>query len=121
MLNKSHRLKKNKEIEKVLRLGKRFIEEPLVMRVLSNDTAETRFAFVVSQKFSKKAVARHSARRRISRVVEEDWEAIKKGVDVIIVLGFNKDEQIMEKLGLLTKRLLQKADLMSDSFKQKDT
>ena len=120
MLNKSQRLKKNKEIEKVLRLGKRFTEEPLVMRVLSNKAKETRFAFVVSQKFSKKAVVRNWARRRMSKVVEENWSIIKKGVDVIILLGFNRDESITEKLESLTKKLLQKAGLLPDSFKPKN-
>jgi len=119
VLNRSHRLKKNKEIERVLRMGKRFSEEPLVMRVLPNKTEESRFTFVVSQKFSKKAVDRNSARRRIGRVVEENWEAVKKGVDVIILLGFNKDKQIMDKLGLLTEKLLQKTGLISD-LKQTD-
>ena len=120
MLNRSHRLKKNKEIERVLRMGKRFTEESLVMKVLHNETAESRFTFVVSQKFSKKAVARNSARRRISKVVEENWKTIKKGVDVIILLGFNKDKQIMDKIELLTKRLLQKAGLIPNSLKQED-
>ena len=67
-LPKKNRLKKKKDFEEVFKKGKAVRGNFLFVRYLKNSLQFPRFAFVVSSKVSKKAVARNRIRRLRSRM-----------------------------------------------------
>ncbi|GAI32984.1 unnamed protein product, partial [marine sediment metagenome] len=59
MLNKRNRLKKKKDFDKVFKQGQGFKQDFLYLKIRKNNLKSSRFGFVVSKKFSKKAVIRN--------------------------------------------------------------
>lgn len=85
MLPQNNRLKKNENIRKVLDKGKRFKEDFLILKIRANNLKQTRFAFIVSQRFSKKATLRNKIRRKLRELVSSKLKTLKKGLDAIII------------------------------------
>jgi ribonuclease P protein component len=105
VLAKPNRLQKAKDIKKVLEKGKRVKEGFLVLKTLPNKSGESRFAFIVSQKFSKKAVLRNKIKRKLRELVRAKESKIKKGEDAIIIAlpgletkDFWEIEEMLDKL-----------------------
>ncbi len=104
MLPKENRLKKKKDFETVFKQGKGFKQGFLYLKIIKNNLDTSRFGFVISKKFSKKAVIRNKAKRRLSEIIKIRLPGIKKGIDAIIVVmpgaenDFQKLEQIINKL-----------------------
>jgi len=105
MLAKINRLKKRKDFESILKHGKGFKEDFLVLKMIRNNLKQTRFGFIVGVKVSKKASLRNKIKRRLKGLVRIKLEKIKKGFDVILIAkeGLeNKDfwdiEEVISKL-----------------------
>lgn len=105
MLPKRNRLKKNKDFENVFKKGQGFKEDFLYLKIKKNSLKSSRFGFVVSKKFSQKAVARNKVKRRLRELIRTKLPKIKKGIDgvVIIMPGFKINdfwelEEIINKL-----------------------
>jgi ribonuclease P protein component len=94
MLAKLNRIKKKKDFETIFKKGKSLKSGFLVLRALKNDLKQNRFAFVVSQKVSKKATARNKVRRRLSEIIKTNLKNIKDGFDIVFVAlpGIEKKE-----------------------------
>ncbi len=108
MLPRISRLKKNLDIERVFKKGKKVREGFLVLAVSQNDLAETRFGFVVSQKVSKRAVQRNQLKRRLRESIRPRVSEIKKGLDIILLAtpGLEKKDfwEIKKTVNLLLKK-----------------
>lgn len=101
MLAKINRLKKRKDFESILKQGKGFKEDFLVLKMIRNNLKQTRFGFIVGVKVSKKASLRNKIKRRLKGLVRIKLEKIKKGFDVILIAkeGLeNKDFWDIEKV-----------------------
>ena len=85
MLTKQNRLKKKKDFEKVLKRGKGFKENFLVLKMTKNDLPQNRFGFIVGTKVSKKATLRNKLKRRLRGLAKAKIEKIKKGYDIILI------------------------------------
>jgi len=85
MLPKANRLKKKQDIEWVFKKGKGFKEDFLILKITKNRLSQARFAFVISQKVSKKAVIRNKIRRQLSEVIRMRLKKLKKGIDVLLI------------------------------------
>lgn len=111
MLPKINRLKKDKDIETVFKQGDGFKQGFLYLKIRKNNLETSRFAFVISKKFSKKAVIRNKTRRRLSEIIKTKLLEIKKGRDVMIVVmpGAENDFQ---KLGQIIDKLFKKAGII---------
>ena len=83
-LPKKNRLKKKKDFEEVFKKGKAVRGNFLFVRYLKNSLQFPRFAFVVSSKVSKKAVARNRIRRLLSETVRVKLKNIQS-TDIIII------------------------------------
>ena len=86
MLPKKNCLKKKKDIERVLKKGKTFKKEWLLMRVIRNKLNVSRFGIVVGKNFSKKAVLRNKIKRKIREAVQMRLNEIKRGVDILLMV-----------------------------------
>lgn len=109
MLPKTNRLKKKKDIERVFKNGKGFKEDFLILKVLKNDLENSRFAFIVSQKVSKKAVLRNKIRRRLSELVRLKIKEIKKGLDIVLLALPGLEERNFWETEETINKLFQKA------------
>jgi len=110
MLPKRNKLKKKKDFETTFKHGKGFRQGFLYLKIIKNNLDTSRFGFVISKKFSKKAVIRNKTKRRLSEIIKTKLSEIKKGMDVIIVVmpGAENDFQELEQI---TDKLFKKAKL----------
>ena len=105
MLPKVNRLTKKKDFERVFKEGKGFKEDFLILKFIKNDLKISRFGFVVSKNFSKKATLRNKIKRRLRELVKTKLTKIKKGIDGVMIaqpgLGtkdFWEIEEIINKI-----------------------
>jgi ribonuclease P protein component len=108
MLPLKNRLRKKTDLERVLKKGKGFKEDLLILKKTKNSLEETRFGFIVSQKVSKKASTRNKIKRRLRGVAGKKLKKITPGTDVLImaVPGIEKKDfwEIEERIYKLFKK-----------------
>lgn len=85
MLAKASRLAKDQEIKQVFARGRGFFNPLLNLKHLSSVSPTVRFAFVVSTKVSKKAVARNRLKRILREFVRQEQKNFLPG-DYVLVL-----------------------------------
>ena len=77
---------KNKEIREILKKGRSFKTENLIVLFRKNNLGKPRFAFVISRRFSKKAVERNRTKRIIKEAIRLYGETLKNiGYDIVLV------------------------------------
>ena len=109
MLSNINRLRKKKDFEKVLKEGKSFKEDFLILKIKKNKLEELRFGFIVSQKVSKKAVVRNKIKRRLREVIKEEIKRIKKGFDIILITLPETEIKDFQKIKTTIEKLFKKA------------
>ncbi|MAG45007.1 ribonuclease P protein component [bacterium] len=85
MFAKKHRLTKQKDFEKVFKTGRLIFGRFLFLKILKNSLKYSRFAFIVSNKISKKAIIRNKIKRRMRAIVKKHFNEIKLEYDIIII------------------------------------
>lgn len=85
MLPRPARLKKKKDIEKVLKTGRKFKEDFLILIICQNNLGKIRFSCIVSQAVSKKATIRNKLKRRLRELIQVKLNKMEKGIDGIIL------------------------------------
>lgn len=110
MLLQKNRLKKKKDFETVFKQGKGFKQGFLYLKIIKNNLDTSRFGFVISKKFSKKAVIRNKTKRRLSEIIKMRLPEIKKGMDAIIVVMPGTENEF-QKLKDTLDKLFKKAKL----------
>lgn len=92
MLPFKNRLSKRKDHERVQKSGSFVSFDNVAIKALENGTNDTRIGIVVGVKYSKKAVERNLAKRKIQEVVRSEIKNIKKGLDMVI-MARKRDEE----------------------------
>ena len=89
MLPKLNRIKNKKDFDLIFKKGKSLRAGPMVLKRMKNSSGCTRFAFIVSQKVSKKAVVRNKIRRRLAEIsrayLKEEKELKNNGTDFVFI------------------------------------
>ena len=105
MLPVRNRLKKKKDFERIFKEGQGFKQGFLYLKIKKNNLKSSRFGFIVSKKFAKKAVIRNKIKRRLRELIKIKLPEIKKGIDGIIIVipglkttDFRQLEEIINKL-----------------------
>jgi ribonuclease P protein component len=111
MLGQKNRLTKKKDFDSVFKQGQSFKQGFLYLKIKKNKLASSRFGFIVSKKFSKKAVERNKIKRRLREIIKEELVKIKKPVDVIIVVNPGTENDF-KKLEETINKLFKAADLI---------
>lgn len=111
MLPKANRLKKKKDIKRVLKEGETFKEDFLILKMIKNGLKNSRFAFIISQKISKKAVLRNKIKRRLRELVRLKIKKIKGGWDLIFLGTPGLEEKDFWELEEVINKLFKKANL----------
>ncbi len=109
MLAETNRLKKKKDFERVFKGGQGFKEGFLYLKIKENKLKSSRFGFIVSTQFSKKAIFRNRIKRRLRELIRMKLLKIKKGIDgiVIVMPGFEIND--FWELGEIVDKLFKKA------------
>lgn len=112
MLPKQNRLKNRKDFENIFKAGKGQRDGLLYLRFFPNKLKSSRFGFVASTKFSKKAVERNRIKRWLREAVQNKIKNIKTGTDIAVIVnpGFKADS--FKDLEIKVEKLFKKAKLI---------
>jgi len=81
-MRRDRRLTRPQEFQRVLRQGRAWMNDLLVVKALPNDLGRTRFGFVVGRGVGK-AVVRNRVKRRLREIVRQ--APIQEGWDVVVI------------------------------------
>jgi len=112
MLPKQYRLKKKKDFKLVFEKGKTFNNKFLFLKGAKNALKNSRFAFIVSLKISKKAVVRNRIKRLLREAIREKLDDIKSGFDVVIIAKPEIVNKNYREINKEIEGLLKKAELI---------
>ncbi len=112
MLSKENRLKNKKDFEKVFKGGRGYEEDFLYLKFKENNLKSSRFGFIVSKKFSKKAVLRNQARRKLREIIRKNIPKIKKNIDAVVIARPGLEISDFQKLEEKISRLIKKARII---------
>lgn len=84
MLPAGHRLRGDSNFSRLMKRGRVFFSSGITVRFVQNGGVDSRFAFVVSAKASKKATQRNLLKRRMREIVRKELPGIKEGYDILI-------------------------------------
>ena len=105
MLTKINRLQKKKDIDMVLKKGRKTGGKLLILKTIKNNLHQPRFAFLVSKKVSNKANIRNKVRRRLRELVKLKIKETKEGTDNLLIAlpglekkDFQEIKKIVDKI-----------------------
>ncbi len=113
---KYERICKRKEIETVLKNGKKVFEDGLIVYILKRSLEEkySRIAILVSSKVEKSAVKRDKFKRRIREIFRLNKHKISHPIDIIVIatkISINKKFKILQDIFL---NILKNNNLLKD-------
>ncbi len=85
MIAQKNRLKR-KDFELIFKKGDKISNQFFNLRFLENDLKYCRFAVIVSNKVSKKAVIRNKIRRRLKAIFLLNLDNFNKKIDIIVTV-----------------------------------
>ncbi|HSX41773.1 MAG TPA: ribonuclease P protein component [Candidatus Saccharimonadales bacterium] len=86
MLPAKHRLKKDRDFQRVLAGHNKALCGPLLVFSVPGEAETARFGVVVSKKVSKKAVERNKIRRQIAELLRPVAENFQTPLDVVLLV-----------------------------------
>jgi ribonuclease P protein component len=112
MLPRKYRLVKKKDFKNLHKKGDILFSKNFVLKFKKNNLRQTRFAFVVSFKVSKKAVVRNKLKRRLREIIRAYLPKIKKGYDILIIAKSSSLDLNFKQLKIKILLVLGKAGLV---------
>lgn len=86
MVTREFRLRKQADITRVLRHGRRKSTKYCTLRWSPNRVGVSRMAVIVSKKYDNRAVVRNRARRRVREVMRLNWSRIPVSFDILVTV-----------------------------------
>lgn len=115
MLSKNYRLQ-SYLIPEVVKKGKRFYSQlfTLVTSQMSNVKCQmsSRFAFIVSKKFDKRAVKRNQFKRWMREAARANLAKIKKGYNIVLIANQRGRKNGILQIKVELEEVLNKAGLL---------
>ena len=112
MLPKRNRLRRNTDIRRVHREGRRWHHPLLILFVRANNQDASRFAVSVSRRIGK-AVVRNRCRRRIREVIRRRLAEIEPSWDCLLVARSGLPTASFDEIEAAIDQLLQRAGILS--------
>lgn len=114
MLKKELRIRKQKDFDRVFSQGSFFSEGFLAVKIVKNSYGYSRFAFIVSNKVSKKSYRRNRIRRILRESIRSRLVLIIEGFDLVIMVRSDIADKDIEIVDKAVDRLLKKARLLKE-------
>lgn len=109
MLDRSHRLTKTKDIERVVKTGRSFGLPALGVKALPNALSVSRVAVVAPLSAHKRAVKRNRAKRLVREALRLNLDRLKPGVDIVVLCRTGSIDctygEIEQALGFALRKL----------------
>ena len=86
MLEKTRRLTRQKDFEKVFKQGRSSYSKALGVKVLANQLKNNRYGIIISTKVSKKSTDRNKLKRQIRQAVRLIDNRLVQGLDLAITV-----------------------------------
>lgn len=115
MLDKQNRITRKKDIERILKKGKSFKEDFLILKTKKNDLNTFRFGFIVSQKVSKKAVVRNKIKRRLREAIKLMAKQLEPGNDNLLIVLPGEAEKKFQDIQKTIEKLLKRAKIWPEN------
>lgn len=112
-MKRHYRLRRNKDFQRVRRIGKFYASSLMVLAFLQNELNHSRFGFVVSSRLGK-AVQRNKIKRRMREAIRLCIPQIKPGFDLVFIARRPIIKAGYSEITQTSKYLLKKADLLLD-------
>jgi ribonuclease P protein component len=103
---------KEKEFERVLKKGKSFKEDSLILKVLKNFNKKKRVGFLITKKVVPKAVWRNKIKRRLRELMRREIEKIKEGLDLVFITLPGVEKKDFNQLANAFKKIILKAKIL---------
>ncbi len=113
-MEKTYRLRKNEQFQKVRRKGRSWANRWLVLCALRNDLAYSRFGFTASRRVGS-AVVRNRARRLMREAARLRRGAIAPGWDLVFIARGPLREATFHEVDRAVEQLLRRARLLLGS------
>ena len=110
---------KSSQIKDILKEGRSIKTDHLIVLFRKNDLGKPRFAFIISRKFSKKAVDRNRTKRIIKEALRLYGEALKNiGYDIVLIpkkeIFGKKTSDLLTDVRLIETKLEEDAEKITD-------
>jgi len=112
MLKQQYRIRLQRDFDRIHNNHKKDGNKDLIIKYSPNNKDISRFAFIISNKISKKAVERNKLRRQMREVIRLKLDNIKPGYDVIFFAKKNLINQDYKKIESSITHLLQKTGIL---------
>ncbi|MCU0653271.1 MAG: ribonuclease P protein component [Candidatus Pacebacteria bacterium] len=106
MLPPANRLRKEKDIKRVLSQRTGFRSGLLICKTADNGLDTARFCFMVSKRISNKAVVRNRLKRRLREAVAENLFRVRGGKDCILIASPGLEKKVFSDLSVLVGKVL---------------
>ena len=113
MLAKIYKLKKENDFKIVFEKGKFYQFNLIKLKFFKNSLDYSRFGFIVSKKFSKKATERNRIKRQLNSAVELNFSKIKNGFDIVVMISSELNNKSYQEIEDEFIKLLKKAKLIN--------
>lgn len=110
-MERSSRLRRNEDFQRVRREGRSFAAPWLVLMVARNELATTRYGFAVGKRIGK-AVVRNRVKRRLREVLRLRRDTVAAGWDVVLIARDPLTHVTFEQLDQAVAQLLRRAHLL---------
>jgi ribonuclease P protein component len=112
MFSSKNRLRKKQEFENVYKKGRFSSYENITLKFVKNNLGYSRIGFVVSGKFSKKAVERNKIKRQLKNIFQKNLFSLGTDMDLIIIPQ-KKEKLTYQKLQENVEKSLKKAKIIN--------
>ena len=112
MLPKINRLIKDSDFKRINSRSRPFFTAGLRLKFLPNGFSQSRFAFVISTKVSKKSTIRNRIKRQLREIIRLNKQKIKPGFDLVISASAKSIGKEYSELESELAELLDKAKLL---------
>lgn len=113
MLPRENRIKKEKEIERVLKQGTKFYKGFLVLKTAENFLGNPRFGFIVSKKVSKKSNVRNQIKRRLRELTRARLKKITRNADILLIAVPGLETKDFQEMGRTINSLFVLAKILN--------
>lgn len=110
MLSKEKRINKGRDYNNIFKNGKKIPGRYIIVFITKNSLGRNRCGIVTSKKVGN-AVVRNRAKRQLRSIVNNGWEKIKDGHDIVIVARQNINGAVFDLLVRDFYIVMRKADL----------
>lgn len=110
-MKRAWRLKKQADVQRVWQEGRAFAHPLVILRVRSNQLAQSRAAFVAGKKLGN-AVARNRAKRRLREALRPHFTQLPPGTELVLIARGNINEVPFTELTAAVQQVLTRAHLL---------